>query len=60
MPWLLEQTKDVVSCEKLWRGANSLRPIDVRMGKPLDLKNQESQDVKRGELKHLSTCRRRK
>ena len=60
MPRLSEKTKDVISCEKLRGVANEQRSVDVRMGQPPGLKNQESKDVKRGELKHLSTCRRRK
>jgi MoxR-like ATPase len=57
MPWLSEMTKDVVSCEKLCGGANNRRCTDVRMGKPLYLKNTEPQGEQRGELKHLSTRR---
>jgi hypothetical protein len=38
MPRLSEKTKDVVSCEKLRRGANSHRLVDVRMGQPLIMK----------------------
>ena len=34
MPWLSEATKDVTSCEKPRRGANTHRPADVRMGQP--------------------------
>jgi hypothetical protein len=60
MPRLSEKTKDVVSCEKLRGAANRHRIVDVRMGQPLNLKDLESKDVKRGELKHLSTCRKRK
>jgi hypothetical protein len=39
MPRLSETTKDVVSCEKPWGGANDLRSMDVRMGKPGYLKS---------------------
>ena len=35
MPRLLEETKDVVSCEKLWGVANERRSADVRMGEPI-------------------------
>ena len=35
MPRLLEAKKDVTSCEKLRRGANTRRPADVRMGQPV-------------------------
>ena len=34
MPRLSEAKKDVTSCEKPWRGANTLRPTDIRMGQP--------------------------
>ena len=34
MPRLSEAKKDVTSCEKPWRGANTLRPADIRMGQP--------------------------
>ena len=34
MPRHQEATKDVTSCEKLRRGANIHRPVDIRMGKP--------------------------
>ena len=34
MPWHQEPKKDVISCDKLRVGANSLRTGDVRMGKP--------------------------
>jgi hypothetical protein len=57
MPWLSENTKDVVSCDKLWGGANIFKSIDVRMGKPIVLKIQycEYSQIKPRELKHLST-----
>ena len=35
MPWHRKAMKDVVSCDKRRRGANNLRPGDVRMGKPV-------------------------
>ena len=35
MPWLSEAKKDVTSCEKLRRGANTHRPADIRMGQPV-------------------------
>jgi hypothetical protein len=38
MPWLLEATKDVVSCEKVRGGANDFRSVRVRMGQPVILK----------------------
>ena len=34
MPRHTEAMKDVVSCDKLRRGANNLRSADFRMGKP--------------------------
>ena len=34
MPGLPEAKKDVTSCEKPRRGANTLRPADIRMGQP--------------------------
>ena len=34
MPRHTEAMKDVVSCDKPRRGANNLRPADVRMGQP--------------------------
>ena len=58
--------KDVISCEKLRRGANILRPVDIRM-RELSVGNAtlsytESIGIGRepGELKHLSTQRKRK
>ena len=38
MPRLLQAMKDVISCEKLWLGANSLWSADLRMGQPGRLK----------------------
>ena len=35
MPRLSEAKKDVTSCEKPGRGANTLRPQDIRMGQPV-------------------------
>jgi len=62
MPRLSEATKDVVSCEKLRGAANEHRSVDVRMGKPCILKvcNSDLSEGERGELKHLSTPRKRK
>ena len=34
MPRLLEAKKDVISCEKPRLGANTHRPVDIRMGQP--------------------------
>lgn len=38
MPWLTEAMKDVISCDKLWEGANDRRSADFRMGQPGRLK----------------------
>ena len=38
MPWLSEAMKDVISCDKLWGGANNLWSGDFRMGQPNILK----------------------
>src|SRR5512137_2440298 len=66
MPRQREAMKDVVSCEKLRGAANRLRSGDIRMGQPgrgharsLHGKSIAMQG-ERGELKHLSTFRRRK
>ena len=62
MPWLSEAMKDVISCDKLRGGANILRSVNFRMGKPSRLKNgnPDLSGGKPGELKHLSTRRKRK
>ena len=66
MPRQREAMKDVVSCEKLRGAANRLRSGDVRMGKPgrghaRSLHGEYiAMQGERGELKHLSTLRRRK
>ena len=36
MPRHSEAMKDVVSCEKSWVGANSLRSMNLRMGQPIN------------------------
>ena len=62
MPWLTEAMKDVISCEK-WRvGANIPWSVNLRMGQPSSLKGcyPVFTGGKRGELKHLSTRRKRK
>ena len=38
MPWLSEAMKDVISCDKLWVGANNPWSRDFRMGQPVILK----------------------
>ena len=62
MPRLSEAMKDVTSCEKPERGANTLRPQDIRMGQPVGSDPDIACKTRgeRGELKHLSTRRRRK
>ena len=63
MPRHKEAKKDVVSCEKSRRGAHDCRPVNFRMGQPgpgnagSSLSNQGGE---RGEVKHLSTFRKRK
>ena len=63
MPRLTEAMKDVISCDKPWVVANNLLSKDFRMGQPSTLKecypNLELGGERR-ELKHLSTCRKRK
>jgi hypothetical protein len=34
MPWLLEATKDVISCDKLWGGAITFDPKISEWGNP--------------------------
>ena len=66
MPWHQEPKKDVVSCEKLRGTASKCRSVDVRMGKPGWSNVQSSINEfivyggELGELKHLSTRRKRK
>ena len=66
MPWRYQPKKDAVSCEKLRRAASKLRLVDIRMGKPvwsnIYTSCNESIVIGRqpGELKHLSTQRKRK
>ena len=58
--------KDAISCEKLREAANKRRSEDVRMGKPTCCNEQVSISEyiaygrEPGELKHLSTPRKRK
>ena len=59
MPGLSEAKKDVTSCEKPRGGANDRRSADVRMGEPDIRRDITSKRGERGELKHLSTHRRR-
>jgi hypothetical protein len=63
MPWLSEAMKDVISCDKLRGGANNRyirrfpngATLPVEGGKPSVIGGS-----KPGELKHLSTRRKRK
>ena len=60
MPRLLEAKKDVTSCEKPGRGANNR----INPGSPNGATHHASgilfEGGKQGELKHLSTPRKRK
>ncbi len=60
MPRLSEAMKDVISCEKLRGLAHTNRSADIRMGQPSMLKTCYPKGSEPGELKHLSTRRRRK
>ena len=64
MPRVSEATKDAISCDKLGVEAHTRSSPDFRMGQPPDWKSQELMGLthggKRRELKHLSTCRKRK
>ena len=65
MPWHQEPMKDATSCEKPRGGANILRSVDIRMGKPgtaIPCQRAMNKIVVRGEppeLKHLSRARKR-
>ena len=62
MTWHQEPKKDVTSCDKPRGGANALRSADFRMGQPggSDPVTLGYLGSERGELKHLSTRRKRK
>ncbi len=62
MPRLKEAKKDVISCDKSGVGANNLRSRNFRMGQPGTVKpyHPSVDGGERGELKHLSTLRKRK
>ena len=61
MPWLLEAMKDVISCDKLGRGANNhLNPRFPNGATQYVEGVLFRKEGERGELKHLSTLRRRK
>ena len=59
MPWLSEAKKDVISCDKQRGAAHWLGSVDFRMGQPVTLKVYHAKAGERGELKHLSTRRKR-
>jgi hypothetical protein len=61
MPWLLEATKDVISCDKLGEGANDRLIPRFPNGATQYIEGVLfRKEGERGELKHLSTHRRRK
>jgi hypothetical protein len=66
MPRHQTPKKDVVSCEKPWGVANRHRSMDIRMGEPgggnapSPLTEQIGERREPGELKHLSSRRKRK
>ena len=67
MPRHQEPMKDVISCEKLWGGANIHRSTDIRMRELIWWEKTRYPYIskvvyggERRELKHLSTCRKRK
>ena len=62
MPRLSKAKKDVISCEKLGVRANIYKSQDLRMGQPGRRRFYHTTQVvsERGELKHLSTHRKRK
>jgi hypothetical protein len=60
MPGHLEAMKGAVSCDKRGGAAHTHRSRDARMGKPGWEESQSPRKwSERGELKHLSTCRKR-
>ena len=66
MPWYTAPKKDVVSCEKPRGGANICKSADIRM-RELSASNVALSRTEHigtggepGELKHLSTRRKRK
>ena len=63
MPWLSEAMKDVTSCEKLRGGANIHYIRRYPNGATLQVEDLElrcKSESEPGELKHLSTRRKRK
>ena len=65
MPWRQEPMKDVVDCEKLRGAVSERRSGDIRMGEPTqgNAWGAHAEHIgmrrARGELKHLSTLRKR-
>ena len=63
MPWHQEAMKDVISCDKPRVEAHILLSGDFRMGKPTSMEVCVGEFIagtgRRGELKHLSTLRKR-
>src|SRR5699024_6002587 len=60
MPRLSEAMKDATSCDKPRGSAHTNRSADFRMGQPTILKIWYPKGGETGELKHLSTRRKRK
>ena len=62
MPRLPRARKDAASCENVRGSASESRSARIRMGKPSMLKAWSAARAagERGELKHLSTRRKRK
>ncbi len=56
MPRHKKAKKDVVSCEKLRRGAHNLRPVGIRMGQP-GPGNAGSSVNRRGQTKGSETSK---
>ena len=60
MPWHMEPKKDVTNYEKPRGVVSKQRSGGVRMGKPGSWRLSHRKVGERRELKHLSTCRKRK
>lgn len=60
MPRLSEAKKDVTSCEKLRGSARGIDPQISEWGNPSRVSGIFRKEGKPGELKHLSTRRKRK
>ena len=66
MPWHYEPMKDATNSEMLRGAVSTQRSVDVRMGEPTNKKcqyrivNTQLYEGKPGELKHLSSQRKRK